>query len=44
MDLKRLIGGQYLSDLNRCDMLIDLAITYIEGGELNGKKTVDKKN
>jgi ribonuclease III family protein len=34
-----LIGGQYLSDLNRCDMLIDLAITYIEGGELNGKNS-----
>lgn len=34
-----LIGALYLEDLKRCDLLIDLAITYIEGGDLNGKNS-----
>ncbi len=33
------IGGLYLEDLNRCDELIEKAITYIEGGDLDGKNS-----
>lgn len=32
-----LIGSLYLEDLKRCDELIEKAITYIEGGDLDGK-------
>lgn len=34
-----LIGALYLENLNRCDELIKIAITYIENGDLNGKNS-----
>jgi len=34
-----LIGGLYLEDKDRCDMLINKAIKLIESGDLNGKNS-----